>query len=334
MAKKKKKKKLGKKLLFLLIVLVILFVVLCFLTPTEVEYGLTSSGVIAGLEIPNGAEGSQIVTHTGYTLSYNEEYEVPNWVAYELTKDEVAVQAVERKDNFRADASIKTGSAELTDYKSSGYDRGHMAPAADFRWSDSAMNDTFFLSNMCPQTHAFNAGIWSDLESAVRTMAYDNETIYVVTGPVLTDGPYKTIGANKVAVPNQFYKVILDYTDPGIKAIGFLMAHENSKQPLSTFAVTVDEVERVTGLDFFPLLPDEEEELIESTLDLSQWSLRAFNPQYATGNAANLNYVEKSQPQGGYEIVLDLFVDVFMVFKKEVFKYLGITKYARMLGLI
>ncbi|MBQ0071238.1 MAG: DNA/RNA non-specific endonuclease [Spirochaetales bacterium] len=334
--KRKKKKNVGWKLIFLLIVLVLLFLILCLITPTEVEYGLTSSGLINSLELPSPLEGHQIVAHTGYTLSYNEEYEVPDWVAYELTRDEVAVQAVDRKDNFRADAAITTLSADLNDYKGSGFDRGHMAPAADFRWSPESMDDTFFLSNMCPQTHAFNAGIWSDLESAVRTMAYDNETIYVVTGPVLTDGPYETIGKNKVAVPKRFYKVILDYTDPGIKAIGFLMDHENSKQPLSTFAVTVDEVERVTGIDFFPLLPDEEEELIESTLDLSQWSLRAFNPQYATGNAENLNYVQ--QGQGSGDTTLDtlklIFVDVFMAFKKEVFKTLGITKEARLLGLL
>ena len=204
MAGNKKKKKGGKalkRIIFLFLILVVLFVVLAFLTPTEseMEDGYNPT-YIANLEIPAGGKG-EVIKHTGYTLSYNEEYEVPEWVAYELTREEVVTQSVDRKDNFREDKAVTTGSATLNDYKKSGYDRGHMAPAADFRWSFDAMNDTFYLSNMCPQTHAFNAGIWSDLEEAVRSIAYEDECVYVVTGPVLTDGPYETIGENKVAVP-------------------------------------------------------------------------------------------------------------------------------------
>lgn len=329
MVKKKKKKKAVKKIIALLIIFVVLFIVLCFITPSE-SSTLTPSGRIEGLELPYSPLDKEIVTHTGYTLSYNEEYEVPNWVSYELTKEEVINQGTDRKDNFRADPAITTGSAELADYKGSGFDRGHMAPAADFRWAPDAMNDTFFLSNMCPQTHSFNAGIWSDLESAVRTMAYDNESIYVVTGPVLTDGPYERIGKNNVAVPKRFYKVILDYTEPEIKAIGFILDHENSKEPLSYFAVSVNDVEEVTGIDFFPRLPDDQEEIIESTFDASLWSLRAFSPSDI--NKENLEYVA---PVNNKETtILSAMSDIFVEIKKEVFKALGLTKIARELKLL
>ncbi|MGN1188961.1 MAG: DNA/RNA non-specific endonuclease [Candidatus Ornithospirochaeta sp.] len=337
--KSKKKKKGGKaikRIIFLFLILVLLFIVLAFITPTESEMGDEYNPTyIENLEIPRGGSG-EIIEHTGYTLSYSEEYEVPEWVAYELTREEVITQAVERKDNFREDKAVSTGSATLNDYKKSGYDRGHMAPAADFRWSFDAMNDTFYLSNMCPQTHAFNAGIWSDLEEAVRSIAYEDECVYVVTGPVLTDGPYETIGENEVAVPKYFYKVILDYTLPTVKAIGFIMPHENSKEPLSYFAVTVDEVEEITGLDFFPLLPDDEEERLESSLDTTLWALKNFDYSLIekTTDEGKV-YVEETTPESEVQkALLDTFMEVFYTFKKEVFQLLGIEKEAKAIGLL
>ena len=335
--KKKKKKKNGKalkRIIFLFLVLVILFIVLSFLTPTESEMDDYNPTYIENLEIPQGGNG-EIIKHTGYTLSYNEEYEVPQWVAYELTREEVTTQTTERKDNFREDKAVTAGSATLNDYKQSGYDRGHMAPAADFRWSFGAMNDTFYLSNMCPQTHSFNAGIWSDLESAIRSMAYEDGSIYVVTGPVLTDGPYDTIGENGVAVPSYFYKVVLDYSEPTLKAIGFILPHENSKNPLSYFAVTVDEVEERTGLDFFPLLPDSTEEKLESSLDTSLWALRAFDSSLAAESEGEaLAYVAPKASSPLQDTVLSAIMEVMYRIKKEVFYAIGIEKEARSLGLL
>ena len=340
MAKKKKSKgkkgsKALKRILLLILVLLILFGVMCFITPTEGEMeGYGEGGEIIGLEIPSGGKG-EIIEHTGYTLSYREEYEVPEWVAYELTREEVTTLAVERKDNFREDKAVSTGSATLQDYKKSGYDRGHMAPAADFRWSAEAMDDTFYLSNMCPQTHAFNAGIWSDLESAIRSMAYEDGSIYVVTGPVLTDGPYDTIGENGVAVPSYFYKVVLDYSEPTLKAIGFILPHENSKNPLSYCAVTVDEVEERTGLDFFPLLPDNTEEKLESSLDTSLWALRAFDSSLAAESEGEaLAYVAPKTSSPLQDTVLSAIMEVMYRIKKEVFYAIGIEKEARSLGLL
>ena len=330
--KSKKGKKL-KRLLIMLLVLVVLFLVLCYLTPSAEDEGngLTASGEIAGLELPSPIRGEQIITHTGYTLSYNEEYELPSYVAYELTRDEV-LGGGEREDSFKADPDVRTGSAELSDYRGSGYDRGHMAPAADFKWSDEAMSDTFYMSNMCPQDPSFNRGIWADLEAVVRTMAYDNGKVYVVTGPVLTDGPYETIGDNDVAVPKRFYKTVLDYSDPELKAIGFILPNEGSDLSLQSFAVTVDEVEEATGIDFYPRLPDDVEEVLESTMDVSDWNFTEFIP---TGKEPDPSQLEYTAPEeSAASKVLDMAIGVFTDIKVEVFSMLGISALAEAAGLI
>lgn len=331
MAKRKKKGSKIKKLIITLLVLIVIFIVLCFITPSSESNGLSADGSISGLELPAPIEGEEIIKHTGYTLSYNEEYEVPSYVAYELTKDEI-LGGEERNDSFREDPAVRTGSATLDDYRGSGYDRGHMAPAADFKWSEAAMKDTFYLSNMCPQDPSFNRGIWADLEAVVRTMAYDNESIYVVTGPVLTDGPYERIGESRVAVPKQFYKVVLDYTDPDIKAIGFILPNENSDKSLQSFAVTVDEVERVTGIDFYPALPDEAEEIIESEMRTSDWNFTQFIPTGEEPDPSQLEYVSPASSLP--ERVLNAAIDVFVELKGEIFKSLGIENIASALGLL
>ncbi len=169
------------------------------------------------------------------------------------------------------DLSISTESAQLEDYKYSGYDRGHLIPATDMRWSAKAMDDSFFMSNMSPQVGGFNGGIWKRLENRVRKWAEEYEEIYIVVGPVLTDGPYETIGDNEVSVPKRFYKVIIDFTEPEYKAIGFIMVNESNSADIMDFAVSINEVEEVTGIDFFYLLPDDIEEEIESNIDIELW---------------------------------------------------------------
>ncbi len=323
------------KIVLLLLSLVLLFFVLCYITPSESEIELKSAGEIENLELPIGPSDEIIISHTGYTLSYSEEYEVPYWVAYRLTRENLSSPESERKDNFRKDDAVPTGSAELGDYRKSGYDRGHMAPAADFKWSQEAMSDTFYLSNMCPQTHSFNAGIWADMESAVRSIAYEDEIIYVVTGPVLTDGPYETIGENKVAVPKYFYKVILDYTEPDIKAIGFIFPHENSSEPLSYFALSVDEVEEITSIDFFPSLPDDIESKVEAECDPSRWALRPFSYSSVTISDEAIEYTSSSETENStVEDLVTLFNMTFYSLKKEIFTYLNITPYMRKFGFI
>ena len=178
---------------------------------------------------------------------------------------------VPRSNNFREDPSIISGSSTLSDYKGSGYDRGHLAPAGDLKWSDSSMKDSFYMSNMSPQTPGFNRDIWKRLEEWTRDQAVNNKGIIVITGPVLTDGPYKEIGNNGVDIPKRYFKVLLDYTEPEIKAIGFVMDNKPSKYPVTDFALTIDQVELVTGLDFFYLLPDTQENNLESQFDTSLW---------------------------------------------------------------
>ncbi len=331
-----KKKRAWLKIAFLTVSLCLIFLLLCYMTPSEEEAEIRSQGRIKGLEIPFSEKDTTVVSHTGYTLSYAEDYEVPYWVAYPLTREMVSSQAVERNDSFREDKAIPTGSASLSDYRKSGYDRGHMAPAADFRWSEEAMSDTFLLSNMCPQKHSFNAGIWSDIESAVRSIAYTDEEIYVVTGPVLTDGPYETIGENRVAVPRLFYKVILDYRDPEIKAIGFLIPAENSSEPLSYYAVSVDEVEKVTGIDFFPLLPDEIEDTVERSCQPSLWALRPFSLSSESVNRDALMYTsgKTEQKNDRKAILIDLFNRKFYLLKKEVFSALRVKDHMHRYGFI
>lgn len=167
---------------------------------------------------------------------------------------------------------VRTGSAELSDYRGSGYDRGHLAPAADMKWSPTAMSESFYMSNMSPQRPRFNRGMWKRLEEKVRTWATESEEIYVVTGPVLSDN-LPTIGANQVAVPEYYYKVILDFKEPELKGIGFILANQSSTQPLATYAVTIDSVEVVTGIDFFPAIEDSLEERIESSVQVQKRSL-------------------------------------------------------------
>ena len=225
------------------------------------------------LELPKSAPSDQIVQHSNYTLNYSEKHEQAEWVAYTLSSSDV-YGSVGRTNDFRADPKVKTGSASLSDYKGSGYDRGHLAPAGDMKSTYTAMSESFYMSNMSPQKEGFNRGIWKKLEGNVRNWASDNGEIYVVTGPILT-GSYSFIGSNQVSIPNYYYKVILDYKEPEIKGIGFVLPHQKSSSSIQSFAVTIDEVERKTGIDFFHALPDDVEEQIESNLAIDKWSFRS-----------------------------------------------------------
>jgi endonuclease G len=225
---------------------------------------------IIKLELPKTNSKDKIIAHTGYSFLYNELHEQANWVAYELTKEETN-KLFERTDKFITDPKVKTGTASDKDYEGSGYDRGHLAPASDMGWSASAMAESFYYSNMSPQAPSFNRGIWKKLEELVRTWAIENNAVYVVTGPVLTEG-LGTIGPNKVSIPNYYYKVVLDYNEPNIKGIGFILANNGSKEQLQYYAVSIDSVEKITGINFFPLLQDDQEELIEKTICIKCWS--------------------------------------------------------------
>jgi endonuclease G len=224
----------------------------------------------AGFGLPISGGNCELVKHQAYTICYGEEWEQPLWVAYQLTADNLRGTA-ERENDFRPDPDVSTGSATPDDYRGSGYDRGHLAPAADFKKSPDLMSESFFMSNMSPQAPDFNRGIWETLESRVRVWARRDKMLYIVTGPVLKKG-LPTIGRrNQVAIPEQYYKVVLFLRYPEARAIAFLMRNEGSELALKSFVVSVDQVESVTGIDFFPQLPDDLENQLESKVETRGW---------------------------------------------------------------
>ena len=222
----------------------------------------------AQLLIPTSTTG-QIVRHTYYTLSYSEKDEQAEWVFYTLTS-EMLNGKQKRTNDFRQDTLITSISAQPLDYKHSGYDLGHLCPAQDMKLNKTSMSESFLMSNMSPQKPSFNRGIWKKLEAKVRKWAITEGRIYVITGGVLTSNKGK-IGVDSVSIPKYFYKVVYDPNGQG-KMIAFLIPNEKSIKPLRTYVVSVDSVESLTGIVFFPELPDTLENLLESRKDLSGWS--------------------------------------------------------------
>lgn len=236
---------------------------------------------------------SQIIRHKAYSCSYNADYKIPNWSFYELLATETEGRLA-RSNDFQPDPNIPSReSSQLTDYRGSGLDRGHMAPSMDFNWDESIENESYYLSNMCPQDHEFNSGIWLDLEHQVRRWARRDSAICVACGPILprkdkngklinpvTGNEYHitTIGRNKVLVPEHFFKVILSPFGDHPKAIGFIMPNENvlrrdgrGNAPIKDFAYNIDRVEEITGIDFFAILPDDVEDKVEKWYEKDDW---------------------------------------------------------------
>ncbi|MDE6368064.1 MAG: DNA/RNA non-specific endonuclease [Muribaculaceae bacterium] len=213
----------------------------------------------------------QIVDYQGFTVSYNADAHQPNYVAWELTADETNGQAT-RDVNFDVDHRVR-GTAELADYKNSGYDRGHMIPAADVKWDVEAMRASHLLTNICPQDHKLNAGAWATLEGNCRQWARRDSAIIIICGPVLSDYMPRSIGVDgrKIPVPERFFKVVLSpYTNPP-QGIGFIMANTSVDGGVQSAAVTIDEVEAVTGYDFFSALPDDIEQEVEAQCAYHLW---------------------------------------------------------------
>ena len=220
------------------------------------QYGNCLEKVILSDELP-----SIIKQYTGFSLSFNPTWHVPNYVAWELTASETD-GATPRKSNFMPDNDI-LGSPQLDDYRKSGFDRGHMAPAADMKWSTEAMDDSHYLTNMCPQDRSVNGGCWSTLENKCRQWARRDSAIIIIAGPILTDEINHTIGKSEVAVPERFFKVILSpYVNPP-RAIGFIVPNSPTHDGIQSMAVSVDQIEQLTGFDFFSCLPDDIETQVE-----------------------------------------------------------------------
>ncbi len=200
--------------------------------------------------IPSHAPNTIIIKHEGYTVEFSPKYEQALWSYEKLTKEHLINQISKRSNNFKADPF--TPSANPSEYSHSGYDKGHLTPAADMQWSQQAMNDCFYMSNISPQTPSFNRGIWDKLERQTRRWAYDKDSLHIITGGILHDG-LKTIG-NHIAVPDSFYKIILD--NKHHECIAFILKNENSKLPLNSFEVPASTIEKLTNIKFFPNLPN------------------------------------------------------------------------------
>lgn len=228
--------------------------------------------VAGNIEIPAPlADGwEQILHRTGYTASYNKSTLLPNWVAWQISADRLEGPAKRPRKAFHEDTDVPEPRATDADYYNSGYDRGHLCPAADNKWSEEAMYESFLFTNICPQNHNLNVGDWNEMEQACRRWARKYGRIYVVCGPILYKGKHKTIGRNKVVVPEAFFKVVL-CLEGTPKAIGFIYKNAAGNRPKGDYVNTVDEVERITGIDFFPSLPDSIENKIEAVCSLDEW---------------------------------------------------------------
>ena len=230
------------------------------------------AGHAQGLELPAPLTDRKeaILVREGYTVSYNEDWLIPNWVAWHLTSDRLSGPAKRKGIPFAEDGDAPGVHADTYDYVRSGYDRGHLCPAGDNKWSQRAMEESFLLTNICPQAPGLNRGDWNEMEIQCRKWAEQYGDIYVVAGPILYRGRHKRIGKHRVVVPEAFFKVVLCMSGEP-KAIGFIYKNEDGDRPKGDYVNTVDEVERITGIDFFPSLPDDIERRVEAEANLDDW---------------------------------------------------------------
>lgn len=219
---------------------------------------------------------SACIDHKFYQICYSTVHKQAIWVAYTLTCSMVENKNCERSDDFRPDPKAPNGGAALADYKGSGFDRGHLCPAGDMSFSCDAMSESFFMSNMSPQVPAFNRGIWKNLEDMVRSWASLYSKIWVVTGPVLTVDSLGTIGVGRVSIPAYYFKAICRMEDSiSYTCIALLLPNEEGNGELIEYVITMDSLECISGIDFFPALPDEIEDSIESRTNQKSWNFSA-----------------------------------------------------------
>ncbi|MBN2892915.1 MAG: DNA/RNA non-specific endonuclease [Bacteroidales bacterium] len=246
--------------------------------------------------LPAISDGEELIEHKAYCLVYSEKHEQAKWVAHIISTD-VMNGRFGRTNDFRPDSLIPTGSSEEEDYFTKflkpdstfeydgfGFDRGHLAPSADFRWSLDALSESYLYSNMSPQRPQFNRGKWADLEDMLRAYVFEKQSsIFVVTGPVLNDSlDVIKRSKNQVSIPKYFFKIA--YDEKNKTGIAFLMPNEELTYPIEYYAKTIDEVEEFTGIDFFPALDDKTENIIESDKNIDWWL-----PARQKGDVAPLN---------------------------------------------
>jgi len=224
-------------------------------------------------ELPAPGPREQQVKHTLFALSYNEGYELASWAAYQLTPEQARTTGT-FKEKYVEDPLVTTGSAAVKDYKDAGFIMGQLVPPEDMFVSPQALEETFLTSNTVPHKPSFNKNVWKLIEKLAREWAKEGNTLYIVTGPVLADAPFGTFGPNKISIVERYYKAILDVT--GERAIAFVIRGNVATGVPKSFAITVDELEKVTGIDFFPSLPDDLEQKVEADHDFTKWNFKAL----------------------------------------------------------
>ena len=244
--------------------------------PSEPVPAVVPAGISDLMEIPSLDGGGRIVQHGAYVSSYNTETLIPDWVAYELTAEETGGTLRRDGIEFRMDPDLKgVTQAMREDYSGSGWTKGHLMPAADAAFDGDSMGETFYFTNICPQNETLNAGDWQFLEKKVRLWANRYGKIWVVTGPIVGENRYGTIGDRDVVVPDSFYKALLVQKKNGsYSAIAFVMDNDDDRYFLKDCSMTVNDLETLTGLDFFPALDDTIEEKVEGSLRLSDWGVK------------------------------------------------------------
>lgn len=226
-----------------------------------------------GMELPSVGGVENLRVYQGYTSAYNTTTLIPDWVAYELTADELTEGS--RDDQvFSMDRSFRGKQARREDYSGSGWTKGHMAPAGDFFWDDDALAETFYFMNVCPQSEELNRKDWNYLEKQVRKWAREYGKVWVACGPIIGENKYGTIGSDKVVVPDAFFKAVMVRNGSMYSSIAFVMGNDRQRYYLADCAMSVNELEDLTGLDFFPALPDDIEDLVEEITDFSVWGIK------------------------------------------------------------
>lgn len=225
------------------------------------------------LELPALTGKETLIAHTGFIISYNTKAHIPEWVAYELTSEEASGE-VPRSGNFGMDPKYHGKQAMREDYSGSGWDKGHMAPAADMKWSEESMHDSFYLTNICPQNHTLNEKDWHSLEKKVRDWAKRFGSVYIVCGPIIGENTYGSLGHNKVLIPDAFFKAVLVPYQGSYRSMAFVMQNNEEHHTLKEYSMTVNELEKLIGANLFTALDDSVEESIEDGLDHHFFGIR------------------------------------------------------------
>lgn len=234
------------------------------------QYSMPDSIIRICLPKPLDGISEMILHKSTYIVSYNKDTKLPNWVAWNLASEHTD-GPFPRLANFYEDGEAPQPRATNDDYKGSGWSRGHMCPAGDNKWNEKAMFDTFSLVNVCPQNANLNSGLWNSIEIDCRRWARKFGDIYIVCGPIYMNREHEIIGNNQIVVPEAFYKVVLCLNGPP-KGIGFIVRNSDGTKKRDLYYNSIDQVERITGIDFFPALPDDIEEKVEAIADINDWN--------------------------------------------------------------